>query len=88
MKSNYSNALGAYDNFCNEHQDAMTEVTVVSSQCKLVEVYNAEVKANDHRASKWVCACGKDDAFRIFCKGYATIAQCSACGNEKVVYES
>lgn len=86
MNDNYSKALGSYTNFFNEHPNAVNDVTVDASECKLLE--ERVRKPEDKTICKHVCECGTEDCFRIFAKGYAVVAQCSLCKNEKIIYES
>lgn len=83
----YTKEHGFYDGYMGEHPDAITTVNVPVSESKVVE-HNEGKKSEKATMAKHVCACGNDSAFRIFSKVFATIAQCSICSNEKVIYEA
>lgn len=88
MHDSYTKARGLYTNFYGEQPThAIKEIPVPASESKLLEG-NPNLPDHKHReAMMQVCACGRNDAFRIFGRGYTTVAQCTACDNEKVIHE-
>lgn len=88
MKQNqYSKKRGFSVDWEGKHPETIVVIEVPVSQSKIVE-HNEGKKSAKATMGKHVCACGNDSVFRIFSKVFATIAQCSVCSNERIIYEA
>lgn len=86
---NFTEARGVYHTaFSDNEPEAIREVAVPAKACKILEGKAcAGVRTlTERKVMQSVCACG-NDAFKIFGRGFETVAKCSTCGNEKVVHE-
>lgn len=85
---NFTEARGIYDSFNSNQPDAIREVAVPASGSKLLEGKAcAGVRTlTERKVMQSICECS-NDTFKIFGRGFETVAKCSACGNEKVVHE-
>jgi hypothetical protein len=84
---NFTPARGLYTNYFGQQTDAITTVPVPASESKLLEGSPNHPEHKHRAATMYQCECGRSDAFKIFGRGYTTVAKCTACENEKVIHE-